>query len=216
MIKVLNHYHNPKMEPRIVKIVQAYYNEARDLMPELPKDIKLYFYDKIIIPGYASGGFAYAPDTITIGFDDTYEDDSEKWHQLRGSIMHESYHLAQDFIGFDMNGEPRPLPPAIEQAIYEGAATVFEREYTVAKKGIGYAEYLDSVTMKQWVKEVQALTGDYDVNKWMFYDPDTDRKWVLYRTGVFIIDQAIQNSGLSILDFRHKSADEILKIANLT
>lgn len=215
MIETLNQYQNPEQQPQVTEAIQAYWNEARGLMPELPEDINIYFYNKIITPGYSSGGFAYAPDTITLGFDDTYPDETEKWFQLRDAVLHESYHLAQGFTGFDNEGKPRPVPAAIEQAVYEGAATVFEREYSTAQKKAGWAEYMDDATMLGLVKEVQALTDDYDIQQWKFYDPATDRKWTLYRTGTFIVDRALSKSKLDILDIRHKTWQEILDSAQL-
>lgn len=213
MIEVIKPHPNPEAQPEIVAAITRYHAEARQLMPEIPENLSVYFDQSIIMPGTASGGYAHSPNILTFGFDYAFPDEVEKWRQLRGSTYHEDFHLAQGFTGFDEDDNEITDSSAIDNAIYEGAATVFEREYGGTE--YGYGQYLDEVTMKQWVKEVKALPKGYDWKKWKFYDPDTDRKWIMYRAGTFIVDQALAKSGHDILDLRSMAPAQIFSLAEL-
>ncbi len=50
------------------------------------------------------------------------------------------------------------------------------------------------------VKSMQCgIASVGDINKWKFYDPETKRRWIMYRTGTFIVDEALrQNPQLTI------------------
>jgi uncharacterized protein YjaZ len=212
MAEALNQHPSSELQKTILERVEQYYSEVKGIIDGLPDDVKIYFDQTVVIPGYASGGFAYDPSTITIGFDEHFQE-GDVWADLRATIFHEAFHLAQKFTFFDSQGNEVPMQLPIDNAIYEGAATVFERDF--AGRTPGWAKYLDDVTMNEWTKEIMGLDTNYDWEKWKFYDPDTDRQWILYKVGVYIVDKALEKSSLSIVDLQHKDPQEILKIASL-
>lgn len=212
MAEVLNQYPNNELQPIIVERIEQYFREVREIIPSLPVDIKIYFDQSLIIPGYASGGLAYDPTTITVGFDEAFQG-GDVWADLRATIFHEAFHLAQPFTFFDSRGNEVPMHLPIDTAIYEGAATVFEREF--ADRTPGWAEYLDDATMNSWAKEVLKLDTNYDWQKWKFFDEETGRQWILYKVGVYVVDKALEKSGMSILDLREKDPRDILIMADL-
>ncbi|MGH7237569.1 MAG: hypothetical protein ACREGF_03480 [Candidatus Saccharimonadales bacterium] len=177
---------------------QIFYDEVRQLLPQLPAEMQFTLDNSRLINGYASGGGALSPREIAVAYDPFFAASTdEKEAELRATVFHEAYHVAQNFT-FEI---PKPSP--MENAIYEGAATVFERE--MAASSPRWGEYPADVST--WVEEVKALPPDYDWRKWKFYDPETDRSWILYRTGTFIVDRALaRNPQLTIVNLSSQKA----------
>ena len=203
-------------KPFVEAHVEKYFDEVKSLLPELPDDIYIWLDNDYLIPETGEGGYSYGPETISIAFDTEFKDKTIQLAHLRETIFHEAYHLTQ--------GHTREKPKviyktALDPSIYEGCATVFEREYAGSTPLWGrYAQHTIS-TLKQWQHLLMEIPsdeyyGDRTVyNKWAFYDSDTDERWRVYKVGTWIVDEALKKSGLDILDLRLKSADDILKLA---
>jgi len=200
---------SPVLEPYRAGI-EKYYSEAQTFLRELPKNISFEDNNNLIILGHPTGGYTASASLIKLGIDGNWPDKSELASSLRATIFHEAYHVLQGY-----NGEASKKRPfsATESAVYEGCATVFAREY--AGKSPGWAEYGDEQTMLSWCDELRQIPRGQDYRNLRFFDPDTGRRWVVYRTGVFIVDRALRTNKLDITELRQKSVDQILKLAQL-
>lgn len=117
MIKVI-HYQNESTEKPLEAIISESYDEVRKLLPKLPSKIQIYFSDYGIIPESGVGGFAYNHGIITVSIDPNFKDKEKQLKDIRPTIFHESFHISQNYTG-----KSGPFS-AIENAIYEGMATV--------------------------------------------------------------------------------------------
>jgi hypothetical protein len=113
MIKII-HYLNESAEKPLEASISKYYDEVRELLPELPKTVKIYFSDYGIIPESGVGGFAYSHDTITISIDPDFQDKKKQLKDIRPTIFHEVFHQYQNYTGGSgpfSAIEKGPLPP---------------------------------------------------------------------------------------------------------
>lgn len=190
-------------------MISESYKEVRGLLPKLPETIKIYFSDYGIIPESGVGGYAYAHDIITISIDPNFGDKKKQADEIRSTIFHESFHIFQNYTG-----ESGPFS-AIENTIYEGMATVFEREYCGIWQPYGDYRKTSAEKLKKWMVDLQQLSPeDFQDNyvDWKFFHPKFKERWIVYRTGTWIIDRVLQKNKLSILDLSNKTAAEILAL----
>jgi hypothetical protein len=206
MVEIINSLHKVELEEDLVDSISKFYDEVRELLPELPETIQIYFDNEFLQNEIGVGGFAYDYDIITISFDENFSNKELQRRELRGIIFHESYHLAHGFYA------QKPAKSPLHIAVYEGAAGVFQRDIAGIER-IG--SFNNDAEMTQWYEKVKPLDNNFDWYKWKVYDEESGKHAILYALGTYIIDRAIRLSKMSILDLRHKSADEILKLANL-
>ena len=200
-----------ELQEQLEKLLSTWHGEVRTLLPTLPDSLTIELDNQWLIPDEATGGLAVARDKVALAFDPEFKGDrAQQFHKLRGSYFHECFHVVQGFVGDDAEDGMA----ALDNGIYEGAATVFEREH--AGTSPGWGEYGDRATMLTWLAEVQALPANYDWQKWKFYDPATDRRWILYRVGTFVVDEALRYTGSDIATLAPLSADEIFKRSELS
>jgi hypothetical protein len=203
-------------EAELRELVDGFAAEARALLPDIPDDavfdVELDPGSRLLVPGYGVGGFAASPVHARIAFDPTVElEPAEHLRRLRGAVFHESFHLAQGFVG---STAASTRPSALDDAIYEGGATVFERERAGSEPPWGV--YLDAETMLGWAAELAALPPDYDVRRWKFWDAVSERSWIVYRTGTFLVDRALAaGDGRRIEELAACSPAEILELAGV-
>ncbi len=202
-----------KLRQELLDSIQAWHSEIAVLLPTLPPDIDIEFDNDYITEGFGTGGVAWDPKTLKLAYDPNFETSHEElMAELRATYFHETYHLAR---GFSYVSTPYDLP-AIHNAVEEGLATKFEVVHTNSKPG--YGQYEDRKTMLLWLKEVRGLPDgfDYDWARWKFFDPQTGRKWILYKVGVFLVDEALKNTpGLTIEAMVTLSVDEIIALSKL-
>ncbi len=194
-------------------LVRGYAVEARDLLPglgEVTVRLDLDPASRLLIPDHGVGGLAAAPDRILVAFDPTATvDRPEHLLRLRGAVFHESFHVANGFVASRFRG--RALS-AVHNAVYEGAATAFERDRAGSKPPWGV--YFDGETMSAWVAELAALPLDYDERRWKFWDEETKRSWVVYRTGTYLVDRALaRHPELRVEELAPLGPAEILELA---
>lgn len=208
MIKVI-HYQNEAIEKPLEKTISKSYNEVRELLPELPKKVQIYFGNYGIIPESGVGGYAYSHDTITISVDPDFPDKKKQLKDVRSTIFHEAFHLYQNYTA-----ESGPFS-AIENAVYEGMATVFEREYCGIWQPYGDYRETSESNLKQWLEDLRQLSlEDFQnaYNEWKFYHPKLKERWIVYRTGTWIIDQVLRKKHLTILDLSKMTAADVLRL----
>ncbi|HUD81052.1 MAG TPA: DUF2268 domain-containing putative Zn-dependent protease [Patescibacteria group bacterium] len=208
MIKII-HYLNESAEKPLEASISKYYDEVRELLPELPKTVKIYFSDYGIIPESGVGGFAYSHDTITISIDPDFQDKKKQLKDIRPTIFHEVFHQYQNYTGGS-----GPFS-AIENAIYEGMATIFEREYCKIWQPYGDYRKTSEDSLKQWLKDLQQLSLEDFQNsysEWKFYHPKLKERWIVYKVGTWIADQVLEKQKLTILDLSTKTATDVLEL----
>ncbi len=201
-------------EEQLFLLLPAWEKEVRRLLPALPLQVNVQFNNNWLIDVTGTGGFAHTRNNIELAFDFNFKGDKTKQlNDLRGSYYHECYHLVQNFTGDEFDDASTPLP-AIDNAIYEGAATRFEA--IRANSTPPWGEYDSKEVMIGWVEELRLLPPDYDWNRWKFYDEETGNRWIMYRTGSFIVDQALElNSDIEIEDLATLSPKKIFQLAKL-
>ncbi|MGB3008937.1 MAG: DUF2268 domain-containing putative Zn-dependent protease [Candidatus Saccharimonadales bacterium] len=204
MLTTINNLEDLDAQQSLLVQLQQYYDEVRILLPKLPKDLEIYFDNFCVMEDFGTGGFAYDEKIMTVGFDTNFSDKDRQLKALRATVFHESYHLAQGYHSKMGNILP------IEEAVYEGAATVFERDY--ADGEAPYGEYANQ-PVEKWITEIEQLDGSYDRNKWKFWDDAEKVGWKLYKVGTFLADKAVIVSGKSIVELNNLPAKDIIQIA---
>ncbi|MFG6666264.1 DUF2268 domain-containing putative Zn-dependent protease [Halomonas sp. HNIBRBA4712] len=124
--------------------------------------------------------------------------------ELGYTLFHELHHLARGWVIH--RNEPRTT--FMEGVVSEGLATVFERE--IGGRRTPWGEYPDNV--RDWVEELLALPVSAPYLPWMIQHAD-GRRWIGYRAGVFIAEQAIRASGLSAARLVNVPTDDVLAMA---
>lgn len=210
MIEVI-HYQNESYESPFEPLISDSLDEVSKLLPNLPENIQIYFSDYGILEETGIGGYAYSSNIITISLDPNFDDREKQEANMRPTVFHESFHLSQRFTG-----EDGPFS-AVDNALYEGMATVFEREHTGVFEPYGDYRQISIEMLKQWAAELRKLSAevfaDEDVySKWKFYHPELKERWIAYRTGTWIVDEVLKKKGLTILDLRTKKAADVLSM----
>ena len=203
------HEVSPNLELELRTKISEWLPELSQILPEVPLDAEILFDNNWLIPDTGTGGFAMEPKKIALAFNPEFTGDKEEQMvNFKGSLFHEMYHLVQGFVGNDesLNGIS-----ALENAIYEGAATKFE----VLRAGTnpGWSQYPEEI--EDWVREIAKVGNEYDYGKWKFYDPETNRRWILYRSGCYIVDQAILKSGKAIEELAKTPPMEIFEMSGI-
>lgn len=218
MLEIINHLENKNAEAQSVELIQAAYSEVRELLPELPESLQIYFDNWYIIPETGEGGFAYAPGILTMSFDPDFADKKVQTAHVRSTVFHESYHLAH---GHTYEDTTLTYRHALDWAVYEGCASVFERDYTHPDLLPGDYSMCPEQQLQEWADALADISSDDYKNgdtglwiKWALYDKETSERWRVYKVGTWIVDRTLADSGLNVLDLRTKSAEEILALAN--
>jgi hypothetical protein len=209
MIEVI-HYQNQQVERLIEEDISRYYDEARQLLPSIPETVKIYFSDYGILDYCGVGGYAYASDIITVSVDPVFSDKVTQLSAIRPTIFHESFHLFQDFTGESQTYT------ALEGAVYEGMATVFEREHADVFEPYGDYRQTSAIKLKTWAKQLKAFGPEFQNEEiyraWKFFHPELKEQWIAYKVGTWITDQVLAKQNLTIMDLSTKSAAEVLKL----
>lgn len=213
MIEVIQ-YSDKKFESQFVPMIEKAYLEIQELLENLPDNLEVKFTDNSGSDITGVGGFAYSREQINLAVLKSFNDRELQKKNLRSAFFHESFHLQQGFTYADS-----PFT-ALDATIYEGSAIKFERDY--GKNNAIYGDYsaYPEEQLKQWLEEIRAVGTEYFENeemwrKWAFYHPEYDEKWIVYKVGSYVLDNILTASGSDIIDFRNKSASEILEFARL-
>jgi uncharacterized protein YjaZ len=99
----------------------------------------------------------------------------------------------------------------LDNCVFEGLATVFERDQ--AGHDAPWAKYDESDT-ERWLQEIKQAGKSIDYDAYMYKHPD-GRRWIGYKTGTYIIDRALKNSGKTVTDLTKLENEEILKLAKV-
>ena len=190
-------------QDRIEAIASATLRDARTLLPGLPERIHLTVRPgSDVIEETGETGTAMPPDAIMWTVDPQRNGGvdavARKW--LRASLLHELHHLARA-----ASQPPRTL---VDHAIFEGMATVFERDFAGAE--VPWGAYPENVA--QWADELTRLPPDSSTREWLYKHPD-GRRWIGIKVGTYWVDGAIRNSGRSAASLTTASSAEIVEFA---
>ena len=207
-IHVLN-FENQAVNSLFLPMIKESYDELRALLPHLPETMNIDFGTNYDYGEDGVTGSALSPNSMKIGIRIDQDDRTLQYARIRPVVMHEGYHIGQGFY----NSEPCS---ALEAAVYEGCATIFERDYVgFSPKWADYSMH-DERTLRNWLNEIKTITADQYFEpsgetwrKWAFYDAETDASWRIYKTGTWLVEAVMRKTGLNALELNNLSADEI-------
>jgi len=192
---------------KAVEAIERGLSETKNLLPTLSDYINVVVRpnDSGIMPETGTGAYTHDSEFIEITIDKTVPHGAEDMLKSLYEIpFHEGNHAARyNVVPYDDR--------FIVSAIYEGLATVFEREYSGYKPP--YGNYEDDETMAKWFEELK--TADWGQRSEMMFMTKDNRRWVGYKTGTWLVDKAIKNSGKSIVELTTLPADDIFKFAGV-
>lgn len=195
----------------IVDVVSAAEIEVRELLPQLTPQITLTVSSgQDVIPETGEAGAALGPGQLRWTVDPSRPEGVIQIasNHLRHTLFHELHHLARGWV---ISGG-QPSTSFMDAVVSEGLATAFARDFS---GGVApWGEYPDDI--RGWVDELLALpmSAYMEYGQWMFQHAD-GRRWIGYRAGTYIVDQAIAASGLSAADLVTTPTEEILELAGM-
>jgi Predicted Zn-dependent protease (DUF2268) len=206
--------HDPQISAEvrntIISIATAAERDIRQLLPRLPAELELVTRTGArVIPETGELGSATSPRRVTWTVDPSGAGGIETIArtQLRATLFHELHHVARGWT--KVGGAPTAR--FIDGVIAEGLATAFERDY--GGRAPLWGQYPDDVM--HWVQELLPLPRSAPYASWMYRHPD-GRRWIGYRAGTFIADQAIRASHRSAAALVNASSDEVLRLAGIS
>lgn len=210
MIEVIN-FTDEARESKFVPTIEAAYVSVRKLRSDLLEDIKVQFTNKGIVPGLASGGYAFALDTINIVIDLNEKDTLKIQRDLTATVFHEAFHLSMEYTG-----ETGPFS-LLERAVQEGAATVFAINYANSSAGGLYGDFQseNEESLHEWLRYAadpsnQMLSRE-NYSHFAFHDPNDNTKWKLYKLGTWIVTNYVEEQTMDIKDFSSADVQRILQ-----
>lgn len=137
-----------------------------------------------VIPETGVMGITYNDEYISLTFDAAipYGLDSLR-RALRSTTFHEMVH-ATTFVHDPWQSS------ALFGTVTEGLATVFERDYSGEAKPL-WGNYEDDTTMSKWYQEIKLLPRTEQKDRNYFVAHNDGRKWIVYKTGVWIVDKLL-------------------------
>ncbi|MFH1277322.1 MAG: DUF2268 domain-containing putative Zn-dependent protease [Candidatus Eisenbacteria bacterium] len=191
----------------IEEIAVAAEVEIRSLLPQLPKKILLTVLSgKDVIPETGEMGTAVALAYVRWTVDPSRPGGvmALAKSNLRAALFHELNHLVRGWVVYGRS----PDKSFMDGVVNEGLATAFERDAAGTLPPWGM--YPEEV--KDWVDELLTLPLSASYEHWMFRHPD-GRRWIGYRAGTYIIDKAMEASGLSASELVQSPTAKILELA---
>jgi hypothetical protein len=207
-IKVLS-FENQAVNSLFLPKIQESYDELRVLLPHLPETMNIEFGTNYDYGEDGVTGSALSPNSMKIGIRIDQEDRTSQFARIGSVVKHEGYHIGQGAY----NSEPCS---ALEAAVYEGCATIFERDYLGSNPRWADYSMHDEKTLQSWLDEIRTITADQYFEpsgetwrKWAFYDAETDASWRIYKTGTWLVETVMRKTGLNAIELNSLSADEI-------
>jgi|GEM_PF-2635133 len=142
---------------------------------------------------------------IVLKFDENLELDEEViLGNVRSMVFHEMNHAARFNLSI---WHKTPL----DMCLFEGLATVFEREHAGSQPLWGR---YDKTVISEWINEIKDLEDGILSNDYRFEHPD-GRRWISYKVGAYIIDEAMSKSGKSVVELTQMQCKDILDLAGV-
>jgi len=177
------------------------------LLPELDAEIRLKVrsVDTDLDPVGGVAGWAASPGEVQLLVSVTYPGGIESAIEdgLEVVLYHEFHHLWRGWT-IQQNRFGPGIPNAV---VNEGLAAVFADRYS----GTAWDRFNYPENVREWLEEILELPLDADYDTWMNDHPD-GRIAVGYRTGRYVVHEAMARSGLGIVDLSELSPEEILTL----
>ena len=190
----------------IVGIAERTETEVRTYLPTLPETVTLRVRDgQEVIPETGEIGISVSPAEIAWVVDSTDPRGVAKIarRQLRFTLFHELHHQVRGWM--QQGGHPKL--GLMDAVVSEGLATAFERD--AAGSDPLWGQYPREVA--DWVEELRVLADDADRREWMYLHSD-GRRWIGYRAGTFLADQAKAITGQTAAQLAAVPTSEILDL----
>lgn len=189
-------------------VITRSYKKAKKLLPFLSEHVNIVVQPNKyeVVPETGEGGFSRNFELILAFFDPARLNCRQQLiDNISSMIFHELNHVARYAVTEYHEG-------FLKGCVMEGLATVFEREY--GDYGVPLWGKYKATEAKVWLAEIKLLGESVKWNDYMFKHPD-GRKWIGYKVGTYIIDQASKNSGKSVLELTSMECEDILKLAKV-
>ena len=195
----------------IEKIANEAVSEVDEILSRLPASITLTVSaSTFVVPETGEMGMAPEQGRVDWFVDPSRNDGVEAiaTKRLRSTLFHELHHLARGYV---VRGGAKRTS-FMDVVVSEGMATAFERDFAGANPP--WAEYPEDI--ETWVEELIALplSALAQYSDWMFAHPD-GRRWIGYRAGTFIVDRAMEASGMSSAEMVLLDTQEVLELAEV-
>ena len=199
-----------ELQSRYEEMVKASYQEAGQLLPDISERVSFIVqavpWAGELIPETGEGAWTYNGELIGLFIDPTLPYGKEKLlENACGAVFHELNHSARFMLGL------RDDTDFLSSCIFEGLATVFARERANFEAPWSKYEIGDA---KKWLEEIENKGDAIDWSDYKFTHPD-GRKWIGYKVGTYIVDQALTCSKKSIEELTKLESSEIKKLAEL-
>lgn len=198
-IVILDSKHWPDLQDRgitkqdIQEVVETAVKEVAESRLPLPDYVNVVVYPAEagdVIPETGVMGMTYSDEYVSVYFDHTLPYGKKKLYEaLRATVFHELVHATT------FQYEPWQ-PGVLFGAVTEGLATVFERDHADARPL--WADYEGRLVMRDWLDELKALPDETEKNRDYFFQHPDGRRWIVYKTGVWIIDTLLSSGGTSL------------------
>lgn len=193
-----------RYEGKILRAADA----VRKLLKNVPSDVTFVVHTNSYdcIPETGDGAYTQNSRLILLSIDMGLPYGEEKLiEQVRGSIFHELNHAAR----FEQGIWHKAF---MDRCLLEGLATVFERDYGGAKPLWG--EY-DADECRAWIEEIKDKFTEDQHYQYMFRHED-GRRWIGYKVGTYLIDEAKKNSGKTVIELTKLDCKDILLLAGIS
>ena len=190
----------PDEQRTIARIAGDAARDARQHLPTLAKEITLAAQSGTkVIPELGAIGEVAPPDFIVWTVDTSRPEGVVKIAEahLRNALFHEFHHLVRTTA---LAGNS-----VMDRVVSEGMASVFERDFAHAT--YPWSQYSDDAT--SWVDALLTLPTDEKRREWIAQQPDAGR-WIIYRSGTYVVDQAMKKLGKTSAELVAMPTPEIL------
>lgn len=193
-------------------VIEKTTHEMRGLLPNMPKRVTFVVeyvdLDLDVIGGITGRADAHKPEgEIALYISNSFPGGVESSSKvaLPHVVFHELHHLTR---GWTMR-ENQHAPTILNAAVNEGLAEVFAEIQT----GHTFDVNQPPSEAAEWLAEIKQLPMGADYSHWVAGIHPDGREYIGYKTGVYVVHKAIQNSGLNIIDLSKLSTDEVVAFA---
>lgn len=192
----------------VTAIAEAAEAEVRPRLSDLASRLNLLVVaSPLVIDVTGELGVTMSPSVIEWRVDPDRGVASVAAEHLRNAFAHEASHAARLARH---PGEAYCLD-WYQGAVFEGLATVFQREVT--GWAAPWGDY-DGGAIETWAEDLFAQPVDHRFSEWKFDHAD-GRRWIAYRVGTWVVDRAVERSGRSAAELTAAPIEEIVVAAGL-
>jgi hypothetical protein len=205
LIETEDYAFEARLRERIERIVHATVTEVRLLLPSLTPQLTISIYPTVnVMSDLGIFGLAVDKNWIQWAFDPRKGDVALVERYLRVSLYHEAHHAVR------LRTQPWNVS-WIDNAVFEGLATAFERDFGGATDA--YGTYDPAALAARATLLLRAPDVWRPQQRFPAEHPD-GRQRLLYQVGTYVVDRAMQrNAGASAVSLVDVHASEIVRMA---